>query len=64
MPHSTASTTEGHEGVRTAEAGADQPGNAPAAPGQAGPGPVRPADDETGARTWSGRDPGSLLWNP
>ena len=64
MPHSTASTTEGQEGVGTADAGAGRPESGPAAAGQAGSGPVRTAEDDPGARTWAGRDPGSLLWNP
>jgi hypothetical protein len=67
MPHSRAST-EGQEGVGTADAGAGQPGSGPAAPGQAGQagqaGSARPADDDPGPRTWVGRDPRSLLWNP
>jgi hypothetical protein len=70
MPHSRAST-EGQEGVGTADAGAGRPGSGPAAPGQAGQvgqvgqaGSARPADDDPGPRIWVGRDPGSLLWNP
>ncbi|HEX4660871.1 MAG TPA: hypothetical protein VH307_26065 [Streptosporangiaceae bacterium] len=56
--------TAGSGETRPGNTGLAQPGGGPAAPGQAGTRPGQSGGGDPSSRSWGGRDPRGLLWNP